>query len=181
MTRPLRDRLADENEIFTAQEVKEAFAELAEAYGYYKAPKIPGGSGVNSEPFVVEGYEHLGTLSIRPINQRDEMINIPCLIDEYLKDRSNVGTSAYGNAYVLALAQVAIVAPEGLVEALLDSEDPRDAGFFRAFGVQYRKWQESRAKAAIEKKSGTAPSVNGKDSASTYENAATSSPLALSG
>lgn len=144
----------------------------------------------------VDGFEHLGVITVRPRTNMASAYVIPALqekeiatamrlmqeIDpEGFSAANDMGDQTRFNSLVVAVARYAIVEPKDVVDRILDSSDPKDFGFFVQFAQEYGAWMDSQTEEAQGKKSGTAPKASGKKSASLSATATDSPPLTLDG
>ena len=165
MSDRLRERLADSNERFSPNEIYELFEVLSEDYGFHRDPELPArGQKIETTSMTVPGFEHFGVLVVRPRTVRDSMVAIPSLVDRILGENFQPSQQSTFNAQLIALARTVIVAPIGIVDRILESDNDDDFRFFLAFGTEYGNWISDRTKAASEKKSGV---TSGIESAST--------------
>lgn len=149
---------------------------------------------------VVDGFEHLGPITVRPRTVGDTMLKIPGLVDQLLGSNMNPSAQSRYNALMIAIAQHAIVYPDDLVDRVLASNDPRDlqaelpveepkpggpktfrTSFFEQFAKEYGDWCEGKVEEARLGNSGKGSKGTGKKSASTSETIEDSSPLTLVG
>lgn len=151
----LRGRLQDANELFTREDVYQAFELLAEEYGFHRDERLPQRSQtVETASMTVAGFEHYPVLIVRPRTNRDSMITIPSLADRLLGDNMAPQSNSSTNAWVIATAKTVIVSPPGLVEEILNSTDPNAIKFLYAFAREYEKWMQDRSELSAQKKSG---------------------------
>lgn len=171
------DRLNDPTATFTQSEIFAVFEEMAERYGFYRDQRLPErGSVQETTSMVVDGFEHLGVLVVRPRTNRDSMITIPSVVDRILGANMNPSPNTLYNATAIAMAEVLILSPPGFVEQILESSDVRDLNFFGAFAKQYGEWQNSLTEAARGKDSGTEETDDGPRSASPSATSTASPP-----
>lgn len=167
----LSDRLLDANERFSPSEVGRLFEELGEQYGWHRSPNLPPKEIVmQTESITIPGYEQLGLIVVRPRTNRDQLVNIPNLVDRLLEGNFNPSQDTLINLRLIALAQTVIVSPPGFVDRILEGNEI-GAMFFVAFANEYAAWSEQRLNEVAEKKSGKG---SGKKQASTSVTVATS-------
>lgn len=130
----------------------------------------------------VDGFEHWGPLVVRPLTMRDNLIAIPSEADKLIPSDNMAPSAAVTNgARALAMLKVVVVHPIDFADRLANSTALADMGFFAAFSRQYEQWMEAQAEEAQAKKSGTAQTETGKESAGTSGNTTDSSLATLTG
>jgi hypothetical protein len=174
----LQERLQDPDEIFTLAEVHQAFDLLGPDYGWRRDDRLPSLGTVRTFSLTVPGFEYLGVIFVKLITGQDRLITIPNLRDKALGDNFNPSQMSLVYAETLAQASCAIVSPPGLVEDLLNDEDPEAVAFFFAFSKEYKALVNEHAASLREKKSLRVRqnSPDGNEFASTSDTDATSSP-----
>ena len=128
---------------------------------------------------VITHFEHLGEITVRPRTNRDIMNTIPTLTDQRLVGNMNPSMTSRYNAALEAAMDLAVVQPEGIVDIILDSENPRDLrvevgkgknkkqiNVFQQFSEEYEQWIADMINQASEKKSGPETMESGNESAS---------------
>lgn len=153
----------------------------------------------------VDGFEHRGLITVRPRKVKDKL-TIARLTDKYLfsdidgESLENIQVSPRtqyeANSY--AIAKTVIVHPPGIVDEILESEDPRDwsalveieldgkkteveLSFFDSFLRDYSEWSDSLNAEAREKKSGRETTESGIESASLSASITDSRPTTHAG
>jgi hypothetical protein len=171
------EKLKDPTATFTQSEMYAVFEELAETYGFYRDQRLPERNSVQeTTSMVVDGFEHLGAVVVRPRTNRDAMITIPSVVDRILGNNMTPSNGTYFNATAIAMAETLIISPPGFVERLLESTNIQDLNFFGAFTEQYKAWQESLTKEAQGKGSGPEAEDDGTKSASLSATSTASPP-----
>lgn len=177
MTTPtFAERLNDPSATFTTAEIYQAFEELAERFGFYRDQRLPERNSVDTTTMIVDDFERLGPLIVRPKTNLDNLVTIPGEVDAILGGNMNPSQTSFWNATAIAIARVCIVSPPGVVETILKSTDIEDLQFFRAFAEQHQAWQDGLSEAARGKPSGTEPRDDGKNSSSPSDSTTDSPP-----
>ena len=130
----------------------------------------------------ISGFEKWGPIVVRPKTVRDDNLRIPGLMERLLVGEDEPGARVLNNAWFISQATFAIVEPDDLVERVLDSPDPADAGFFYAFNKEYQAWLTARLENAQGKEPGEGVTkAGGKSSVSSSETDETSSQQTIAG
>jgi hypothetical protein len=175
----IAERLTDPNERFSSADLYEAFEALGSQYGWHRDPNLPKpGMPVQTASMTVPKFEHLGVLIVRPRTGRDTLITLPNLVDKLLGDNFVPSQKASFNVNLIALASTVIIAPVGIVEQILNSDDDTELKFFLAFAEEYSKWMQARAEEAKAKKFGR---TTGNEPASPSDTLTDSPPLTTAG
>ena len=141
------------------------------------------------ETMTITHFEHLGPVTVRPRTNNDIMNAVPAETDRRLGSNMNPSMTTRYNAALQATMHIAVVSPEELVDAILNSEDVRDlrvevpidggkpkekgkpketrvVNVFQQFSEEYDAWCADRINQASEKKSGLEKTESGTESAS---------------
>ncbi|MEO0376206.1 MAG: hypothetical protein AAF329_16605 [Cyanobacteria bacterium P01_A01_bin.17] len=132
------------------------------------------------ETMTITHFEHLGELIVRPRTNRDVMITIPAVTDRRLTWNMTPSLQSRYNASLLAVMEVAVVEPAGIVDIILDSLNPQDLrtevtaedgttrtiNVFQTFSDEYEEWIAFQIDEASGKKSGTEMTESGTESVS---------------
>lgn len=126
----------------------------------------------------VSGFEKWGEIGVRGRTVADSMLKIPARTEALLG--ANVD-SAKGRAYyaasVVAIAEHAIVSPEGLVQDVMRSSDPEDVNFFYAFATEYAELNKDFISHVQKKKSGATTLKEPVSSSETEEDSSQTTPV----
>ena len=130
---------------------------------------------VETAVMTITHFDHLGPVTVRVRTNRDIMLTIPSLTDQYLGDNMAPSVASRYAASLQATMAALVVEPKGLVDQILDSTNIRDLqveveieadntktkqptkqliNVFQQFNNEYEEWISSRIEEASQKKSG---------------------------